>query len=226
VAALPPHVDLRSGCPPVYDQKKLGSCTANAIAGAVEFDLIKQHSKRVFIPSRLFLYYNERVIEGTVKVDKGAMVRDGIKSVARQGDCPENLWPYVIKKFAVKPPPRCYSAALKYKAVEYQRVERHLDQLRGCLASGYPFAFGFTAYESFEGSAVASTGHLAMPALGEKAVGGHAVLAIGYEDSQQWFIVRNSWGSDWGMKGYYTMPYQYLLDDGLSDDFWTIRVVS
>lgn len=210
----------------MYNQKQLGSCTSNAIGGAVEFDLIKEDQKRIFVPSRLFLYYNERAMEGTVSTDSGAQVRDGIKSVAHQGDCPESLWPYVIKKFAVKPPEKCYAAATKYKAVEYQRVDRNLAQFKGCLASGYPFVFGFTVYDSFEGSEVAKTGHLQMPKPSEKVVGGHAVMAVGYDDSRDWLLARNSWGTDWGIKGYFTIPYDYLLDGNLSDDFWTIRVVS
>jgi C1A family cysteine protease len=223
---LPPSVDLTSGCPPVYNQGQLGSCTANAIAGAVEFDLIKERQKRIFVPSRLFLYYNERAMEGTVNSDSGAQVRDGIKSVAHQGDCPESLWPYVIKKFEVKPPAKCYSAAMKYKAVEYQRVDRDSDQFMRCLASGYPFVFGFTVYDSFEGEEVAKTGHLQMPKPDEKVVGGHSVMAVGYDSAKETFLVRNSWGTGWGLKGYFSMPHGYLLDENLSDDFWTIRVVA
>ncbi len=182
--------------------------------------------KRVFVPSRLFLYYNERVIEGTVKADVGAAIRNGIKSVAHQGDCPESLWPYLIKKFKVKPPKKCYINALRYRAVEYQRLQRDLDQFKGCLASGYPFVFGFTVYSSFESPEVKRTGIVRMPSSGEKVVGKHAVLAVGFNDSDQGFMVRNSWGADWGMKGYFTMPYQYLLDEELSSDFWTIRIVT
>jgi C1A family cysteine protease len=223
---LPPSADLRPQCPPVYNQEQLGSCTANAIGGAVEFDLIKEKQKRIFIPSRLFLYYNERVIEGTVNEDSGAQIRDGIKSVVSQGDCPENLWPYNITKFAVKPPQQCYQQALKYRAVQYQRLAQDLNQLKGCLASGYPFVFGFTVYSSFESQQVAQTGHVPMPSPGEQMIGGHSVVTVGYDDSQQWFIVRNSWGDGWGMKGYFTIPYTYLIDQNLASDFWTIRVVS
>ena len=226
LANLPPSVDLRPQCPPVYDQGQLGSCTSNAIAGAVEFDLIKEQQKRIFVPSRLFLYYNERVIEGTQDTDSGAEIRDGIKSVASQGDCPEDLWPYDITKFAVKPPAQCYQSAKQYEAVKYQRLQQDLNQLKGCLASGYPFVFGFTVYSSFESQQVATTGHASMPQPGEEVVGGHAVVAIGFDDSQQWFLVRNSWGTSWGVKGYFTMPYTYLLDQNLSSDFWTISVVS
>lgn len=191
----------------------------------MQFDEMKQKFQKIFVPSRLFLYYNERAMEGTTDSDPGAQIRDGIKSVASQGDCPEDLWPYNISKFREKPTKICYEQARKYKAVQYQRLSRILNQFKGCLMSGYPFVFGFTVYESFEGDQVKQTGHLAMPSPGEKPVGGHAVMAVGYDDSNQWFIVRNSWGNTWGMNGYFTMPYSYLLDENLSDDFWTIRVI-
>jgi C1A family cysteine protease len=225
VTSLPTKVDLSSQCPAVYDQGQLGSCTANAIAGAIEFDLMKE-KKKDFMPSRLFIYYNERDIEGTVDSDSGAQIRDGIKSIASQGDCPENEWSYDISKFAQKPPQKCYADALKHKAVQYQRITRTLNQMKGCLASGYPFVFGFTVYDSFESEEVAKTGQLNMPSAGENVVGGHAVLAVGYDDTQNRFIVRNSWGSSWAIKGYFTMPYGYLLDQNLSDDLWTVRVVN
>lgn len=221
---LPRKMDLTPQCPSVYDQAQLGSCTANAIAGAIEFDHLKQQLPDL-VPSRLFIYYNERVIEGTVASDSGAQIRDGIKSVAQQGVCSETLWPYNIAKFKTKPPKNCYTAALKDKIVLYQRLVPTLNQLRGCVASGYPFIFGFAVYESFESAQVAKTGHVPMPAPGEQMLGGHAVLGVGYDDANQWFIVRNSWGSKWGMKGYFTMPYAYTTDSQLADDFWTIRMV-
>jgi C1A family cysteine protease len=224
LAALPPTADLRAQCPGVYDQGQLGSCTANAIGGAIEFDRLKQKLPD-FVPSRLFIYYNERVIEGTVNIDSGAQIRDGIKSVASLGVCPESDWPYDIANFAKKPSAKAYSDAVTDRAVSYQSLVPDLNQMKGCLASGYPFVLGFTVYESFESAAVAQTGHAPMPAPGERAIGGHAVMAVGYEDAHQWFVARNSWGSGWGMAGYFTMPYAYLIQPGLSSDFWTIRLV-
>ena len=223
--ALPSSVDLRPHCPPVYDQGQLGSCTANAIAGALQFDEIKEHKNGHSTPSRLFIYYNERVIEGTVTSDSGAQLRDGVKTVAKQGICPERVWPYSISKFAVKPSALAYKDATKDKATNYLRLTQVAHQLKGCLASGYPFVFGFTVYDSFESPDVAKSGIVPMPSPSEAVLGGHAVCAVGYNDAQQRFIVRNSWGTGWGMEGYCTMPYTYLLDPNLASDFWTVRTV-
>ena len=203
---------------------ELGSCTANAIAAAMEFERIKQKLPD-FVPSRLFIYYNERAMEGTVLFDSGAQIRDGIKSVAKQGAVAESEWPYNISRFAVKPPIKCYTDALKDLVTQYSSITQISSQLKGCLASGYPFVFGFSVYESFESDAVAQTGHVPMPRSNEQLLGGHAVMAVGYDDTNQWFIVRNSWGTGWGMRGYFTLPYAYLLDLNLSSDFWTIKFV-
>jgi len=209
----------------VYDQGQLGSCTANAIGAAFEFEQDRQDRKADFMPSRLFIYYNERTIENSVSSDAGAQIRDGIKTVNKQGVCPETLWAYDITRFARKPPAACYQDALKHMVTSYQRVPRVIQQMKGCLAEGYPFVLGFTVYEAFESPEVARTGALSMPTSAEKEIGGHAVLAVGYDDAQSRFLIRNSWGPAWGQHGYFTMPYQYLLDENLSDDFWTIRLV-
>lgn len=237
IGPLPAKVDLRKHCPAVYNQGQIGSCTANAIAAAVQFDRKKQKLAG-FIPSRLFIYYNERSTERSVPLDNGAQIRDGIKSVGKQGVCPEtewtyddtpadpttNVWPTGAKP-ARKPSKGCYTDAKKYRAVSYQRVNRTVSQMKGCLADGYPFVFGFTVYDNFESAEVARTGLLDMPAPKEGVIGGHAVLAVGYDDKTQRFTVRNSWGTRWGKRGYFTMPYSYLLTENLSDDFWTIRLV-
>lgn len=224
LATPPPSVDLRAGCPAVYDQGDLGSCTANAIGAAIEFDQRKQKLAE-YTPSRLFIYYNERVLEGSVDSDSGAQIRDGIKTVASQGACPEAMWPYVESSFATCPPAPCYAYAKLHPAVQYARVTQDEGHLKTCLAAGFPFVFGFTVYESFESDAVAKSGMVAMPGQGESAVGGHAVMAVGYDDAASRFLVRNSWGSGWGVGGYFTIPYAYLADGDLADDFWVIRVV-
>ncbi len=208
--SLPSQADLRPGCPPVYDQGELGSCTANAIAGGLEFLQLKEGLAPVFTPSRLFIYYNERAMEGTVATDSGASLRDGIKSVGAQGAPPESDWPYDVAQFAEQPPQSAYQAAVKSKALLYYSLLQQLNQLRACLASGYPFAFGFTVYESFEGQEVRQTGVVSMPGYAEGVVGGHAVLAVGYDDASGRFLVRNSWGPGWGQGGYFTIPYTYL----------------
>lgn len=222
---MPSKIDLRSKCPGVYNQGHLGSCTANALAAAFQFNRRKQKLDD-FAPSRLFLYYNERVMIKTVNSDSGAHLRNGIKSLNVNGICPEKDWPYVVEKFTEKPPKKCYDDALKCNIKSYERLNNtNLTQLQSCLSEGFPFVFGFTVYESFEAEAVAKSGMLPMPKAKETVLGGHAVMAVGYDDSKQAIIVRNSWGKDWGIKGYFYMPYGYITSNHLCEDFWTIRIV-
>jgi C1A family cysteine protease len=223
--ALPPRVDLRPGFPPPYDQGELGSCTANAIAGALQFLEQKEGAASPEMPSRLFIYYNERALEGSVGSDSGAQIRDGIKTVVKEGFCPEQMWPYDIESFATRPPAECYREALRERVSRYLRLSGSLIPLLTCLATGYPFVFGFSVYESFETYEVAHSGMAPLPGPGERLVGGHAVVACGYELASRRFTVRNSWGSRWGMAGYFTMPFEYLTEPMLAADFWTIRQV-
>ena len=138
LSKMPKKVDLRgSNMPPVYDQGSLGSCTANAIGAAFEFGQVKQGMKD-FMPSRLFIYYNERAMEGTIDTDSGAMIRDGMKSVAKVGVCTEVTWPYDIPKFTEKPPTKAYTEAKKHQALVYRRVLGNLHQMQGCLALHEP----------------------------------------------------------------------------------------
>jgi len=221
--ALPKSVDLRSVCSAVENQGQLGSCTANALVGNLEF-LEKKAGKAAADLSRLFVYYNERAMEGTVNDDAGAMIRDGVKSLVKQGVCAEKSWPYSIGKFAVKPTAACFKEALAHQVTSYHRILT-LQEMKQCLAEGYPFVFGFSVYESFESPGVARTGKLDLPKAGEKQLGGHAIMAVGYDDATQRFLIRNSWGSDWGLKGYFTMPYDYAASGNLADDFWTLRAM-
>lgn len=218
---LPSQIDLRPQCSPIQDQGQLGSCTANALAGNVDF-LKKQQLKSVLDFSRLFIYYNERVIEHTTNTDSGAMLRDGIKTLVKLGVCPETEWPYDINQFTEKPSDQAYTDALNYQITAYYRLGS-LNELKHTLASGYPFVFGFSVYESFESAQVASSGIVPMPMPNERLLGGHAVMAVGYDDGKQQFIVRNSWGTTWGLQGYCLMPYAYFMQTDLSSDFWTIR---
>ena len=216
---LPDKVDLRNGCSGVEDQGKLGSCTAQALAGNIEF-LDKKIDSKYTDVSRLFIYYNERAIEDTVDYDAGASIRDGIKTLKNDGVCRESAWPYVISKFDLKPAVKCYSEAMKHRIESYHRLGTTGEML-ACLAEGYPFVFGFAVYESFESPEVRRTGIACMPGKDERMLGGHAVMAVGYEQPAKRFLVRNSWGGKWGMAGYFTLPFEYL--ETLAKDFWTIR---
>lgn len=216
IANLPSSVDLRGKLPACYDQGQLGSCTANGIAGAIEF--IEPN----VMPSRLFIYYNERVLEGTVNEDAGAQIRDGIQTVITQGVCQETEWPYEAWKYRCKPSSRCYKDALKDTINSYLRVNG-LQELQSCLAAGFPVVIGIQVYESFESSSVAQSGMVPMPAPAEDCLGGHCVLVVGYDMATQMFLVRNSWGTSWGLNGYFWIPFAYLADPNLCSDNWTIR---
>lgn len=218
-------VDLRPHCPPIYDQGNLGSCTANAIGAAYEFDQIIQGEKDFFTPSRLFTYYNERKIENTLTEDSGAELRDGIKTINAVGVCPERDWPYDITKFADEPPSTCYDMAKCHQSVLYRRVAQDLAQLKQCLIEGYPFVFGFAVYQSFESPDTALTGIMKMPQPNETLLGGHAVMAVGFDDSKKMFTIRNSWGESWGDKGYFYMPYDFITNAEWASDFWTVTRV-
>jgi C1A family cysteine protease len=221
-ARLPKAVDLSMFMSPVEDQGQLGSCTANALVGALEFLELKEGEKLVDL-SRLFIYYNERALEHSIDTDSGAMLRDGIKTLAKEGVCAEKKWPYVISKFTKKPSPACYRDASKNTIGSYRRLLT-LKDMRTCLAEGYPFVFGFAVYESFESAKVEKTGVVDMPKPSERQLGGHAVCAVGYDDKVKRIIVRNSWGPEWGKGGYFSMPYDYVADRNLADDFWTVRM--
>jgi C1A family cysteine protease len=223
--SMPPKIDLRGECPEVYDQGELGSCTANASAGLAEFLMMKEDHK-AFVPSRLFIYYNERVLEGTVSTDSGATLSDAINVLSNQGAPPESSWWYDVSKFAQKPNHLVYAAGLNHKITGALHIDNtDINLLKSCLVSGYPFIFGFTAYTSFESAQVAKTGVVPMPGVLEKQLGGHAMMVVGYDDSKQVFITRNSWGAEWGLSGYCLMPYAYLTNSDYASDFWTAHLI-
>lgn len=226
---LPEILDLRSVyMPPVFDQGQLGSCTANAIAGAYAY--VHANSAQIESPnwagillSRLFIYFNERSMEGTIASDAGAFIRDGIKTMNLYGACLENIWPYEPYTFTNKPSDDAYTEAKNHLAVAYQSVRPTSQDVITALADGYPVVFGFTVYESFESPEVAATGEMPFPKPAESALGGHAVLAVGFDQAKQHLIVRNSWGSGWGQNGYFTMPFSCI--EPLCSDFWILTSV-
>lgn len=233
-------VDLRPFMPPVYDQGELGSCTANAIAAAYQFDEIKEKEVSIFMPSRMFIYYGERTIEDTINDDAGAIIADGMKVIHTVGVCPEQpvasmpvgcSWPYDPSKFDQRPPQACFDVAKNHKSITYRRVMQNTDQLRQALIAGFPVVFGFTVFASFESDAVAKTGNMPMPTPKEENMGGHAVLMCGFDDSKVIgnqtgaFLVRNSWGPTWGEGGYFWMPYAYAVNPDTANDFWTLTLV-
>lgn len=216
---LPPSVTLL-GFPPCYDQGNLGSCTANAIASAIDYERHKM-GKKLLLPSRLFIYYNERSIEHTVRQDAGASIRDGVKSVHKLGACSELFWPYQEIRFARKPEVHVYTLASHNKVPAYRSVAVQLTAIKLALFENFPIIAGFTVYENFESNEVASSGIVGMPS--GKMVGGHCILIVGYDDTREMFYCRNSWGEHWGIGGYFWMPYAYLTDRNLADDFWTLQ---
>lgn len=215
-------VDLRSKCPPVYDQGHLGSCTANAIGFCYQFDELKQNESSPFVPSRLFIYYNERNMEGHINQDAGAEIHDGVSSINHIGVCPEEKWPYDISKFTEKPKDECYDCAKSHRTVSYKAVNQSISQLKAALINGFPVVFGFSVYSSFESPDVAKTGIMPIPKQGEELLGGHAVALVGFDDTRKVFIVRNSWGDSWGDEGYFYMPYEFIENPQWASDFWTI----
>jgi C1A family cysteine protease len=226
LGAMPPHSDLRPQCPPIVNQGQLGSCTANAGAAAVQFVQMKE-KKRTSALSRLYIYYNTRDAEGTAASDAGASISDTIAALRKWGAPPETDWAYDITKFSDKPPPTAYAAASADLVIESASVAQDLQQMIGCLVSGYPIDIGFTVYDSFESDEVAKTGIVPMPDLSkENLLGGHSVLIVGHDDPSRRFTLRNSWGEEWGDRGYFYMPYEYLLSPNLSSDFQTIQKVS
>lgn len=225
LTTLPSSVDLRPECPPVLDQGQLGSCVSNAVAGAIQFLQMKENIAS-FVPSRLFIYYQGRLREGTVNSDSGESVRDGARTVATIGAPPETDWAYDISLYQQQPPAQAYTDALQTRAIQYQRLYQNINVMRACLASGFDILFGFTVYESFESPQVEQTGIVPMPGPNEQVLGGHCMGLYGYDDAKQLFIAKNSWGTSFGDKGFVYMPYQYLSNQQLASDFWTLRVVS
>ncbi len=221
---LPPKWSLRDKMPAVYDQGELGSCVANAISAVYEYERYP-YSKTLIMPSRLFLYYNARLLEGTVYQDSGVMVRDGIKALATYGICDESEWPYDTSAFSDKPSEQVYIDAKPHITYQYSRVPQSLTQIKVAIYLGFPVVFGFTVYDSFESKELAQTGIMHLPDASESVLGGHCTDIVGWDDTTNRWEIRNSYGNLWGDQGYFYMPYAYALDSNLADDFWVIKGV-
>jgi C1A family cysteine protease len=226
-----PNADLSGYVHHVYDQKSVASCTANALCAAYGLDLIKQSQQLsggyyYFNPSRLFLYYNTREREHSVKYDSGASIRQTVKAMNCRGVCKESDWPYVVDKWKVKPDPSCYVAAEGNTLCKYERLDQDIDHMRACLKRDQcPFVFGFKVYRSFHSDSNRRHGNMPMPTASEKrneSEGRHAVVAVGYNDTTRRIKVLNSWGEDWGDGGYFYMPYEFIKDSDICFDFWKI----
>lgn len=223
--SLPKAIDLRPLQPPVYDQGQLGSCTANAWGAFHEFLALKQGLAGV-TPSRLFIYWNERQIDGDTTDDAGSSLSDGATVLSTEGAPPETDWPYDIGQFATQPPAQAYVDGKTRLILDVHQVAQDMTTMKEVLAAGYGIPIGFSVFESFESEDVARTGVVPMPGAHEQMVGGHAVVIVGYRDSDAVWIVRNSWGTGWGQAGYFTVPYAYFLSPQLADDFWSATRVS
>lgn len=224
VTNLPNSVDIRNLCPPVYDQGQEGSCTANAGCAARAMLL----GNKALMLSRAFLYYQERYLEGTTNSDSGASLRDTCRATQMYGICEESYMPYATTNFRTAPSTAAKQNALKYKVSSYTRLSTLSDIKTMLYTNKKPVIIGMEVFQSMESDTVAKTGKLPTPANTEQMLGGHAVLVVGYVDttptktnpSSGYLIVRNSWGPNWGDKGYFYMPYEYFNKHTF--DYWVI----
>lgn len=219
---LPKVHSLKNNMPPVLDQGNLGSCVANAVCNALGFLNIKI-KKEIGLKSRIFNYYNTRVLEGTINEDSGCQIRNAIKASNKTGNCYESTWPYDVSKFKLKPPKNTYDEASKHKLTLYQRVSQNQMYIKSCLLEGFPVIIGFTCFNTLYNPSVDRTGDILMPTRRDYIIGGHCVLVTGYNDATQRFEIQNSWGIDWGNKGYGTIPYAYLENPMYAGDFWRVE---
>ncbi|CAF1374677.1 unnamed protein product [Rotaria sordida] len=222
---LPPKVDLRPDMTPIEDQSQIGSCTANCLAGAYEYLTKKSNGMNIDV-SRLFIYYNAR-IKGNYSEsieDSGCSMTDAIEALEELGTCLESIWPYDIPNVNTRPSDQAFQKAKNHTINEALRIDIDLNEMKSCLAQGFPFGFGIQLFSSFDNAS--KTGVVPMPDPSDssrEAHGSHAMLAVGYSDQSKAFIVRNSWGEDWGDKGYCYIPYNYMTNPEFCFDAWTIR---
>lgn len=222
LSQIPTKIDLRDFCSPVENQGMMGSCTGHAVTAAVEL-IHNQETGSFRHLSRLFVYYQGRLLDGWPEADDGATIRSCVKAINRLGVPYETKWPYLRRNLLLRPSDEAHTCAMERKVVAYSRVQnRTINGLRRALAQRLPVVFGFEVYDSFMSAKVERTGKMSMPKPKEVSTGGHAVVAVGYDDAKQHVIVRNSWGKAWGDGGYFYMPYAFATNIRQCDDFWTL----
>lgn len=211
--------------PGILDQGNLGSCTANAASNAVKCIIVKEN-RTVFQPSRLYIYWFTRYIEHTTSSDSGASLRDTMIAINKNGSCDEELWPYIISKYTIKPPTNAINNGIANKKnFVYMSVQQNLNSIKNAISQNFPIVIGIDVYSSFESEQVTKTGIVPMPNVNtEQLLGGHAIMMISYDDTKKVFGFMNSWGKSWGNHGFFTLPYGYVLSSQLAFDFWTIKL--
>jgi C1A family cysteine protease len=222
---LPPAVDLRATRlnSPIRDQGDLGSCVGNATASAFEYAVRKSGGDQAAKFSALAIYWSARFLEQTVFDDAGCMIRDAIKAANARGVLADSVWPYNIARYAEQPP--FDPNHITNKLIKYRRVAPAVLSIKSALALGYPVIFGIRVFESIESVQTRNTGYIAYPRRGEIQVGGHCMLALGYDDATQTFLGANSWGTSWGKSGYFTIPYKYLGSKSYNGDNWIAELL-
>ena len=231
---LPPSTDIRAYFPPIENQLTLGSCVAHATVADLEFLQLMEIRENTpgpedfgshFEPlSRLYVYMNARLRDGDPNVDGGTQIRTAILAIRESGICRERLWPYDVEQVFIIPPQTAYDEGAMHKEPAGYRLDNSdILSLKQCLANGYPFVFGVSVYQSFMSEATSKTGMVPYPDKSEKFLGGHALCCVGYDDDKKAFLVRNSWGTEWGLDGYCWISYDYLTNTDLASDFWTLR---
>jgi hypothetical protein len=219
-----PTADLSGLFPEVVNQEGLNCCTACACTGAYEYEIGLAQAHIVSARfSFIFVYYNQRVLQGSLHCNLGASIGDGLYTLSHRGVCTDDEWPVNFHEFEKKPYKSCYEDALGNRISAYYQLDRDIKQMKACLSEGHPFIFGFSASDSTRN---APNGDIPIPGDDDSSIFGHAVVAVGYDDEKQLFNIRNSWGNAWGNNGYGTIPYSYLTEEGFSRDFWTIRLDS
>lgn len=219
---LPRAVDLRPLCPRVFDQGAIGSCVGCSTNAG--FELLAKKQGQPFTGSPLFVYYNARYLEQTTAYDAGAEIRDGVKGLSKFGTCSPDSWPYVPARLAKRPTKKAFVEGELHQALRYERIDSSsITNLKASIAAQCPVAFGFMVYDSFD--SIGRSGLMPMPRIRERPIGGHAVLAVGYDDKTQRVTVLNSWGTSWGDRGFFYMPYGFITDTDYADDFWSLQVV-